>query len=346
MKSFFAALLFLVVSATNAVYGQKHVDRVKFFTDTSVVNATLTLNFKKIMSEKDKLGRIYPATFSCKMGDSLDINDHILLEVRGHFRREHCYLPPLKVIFNTDESSAFYKLKSLKLVSNCMVSNSDDQNLLKEYLIYKMYNLITDKSFRVRLLDLSYQDSSGKKKTITQHAFLLEDIKELAKRNGCVDWTDSNGKKFATESTDRRQMTIVAMFEYMIGNTDWSVPVNHNVKIIHSKKDSLSRPYVIPYDFDFSGFVNTTYSVPDERLGIESVRERLYRGFPRSIEELNVVTDIFKKQKENIYALINNFNLLTPATKKDVIWYLDDFFKTINDPAQVQYIFISNARKE
>jgi hypothetical protein len=224
------------------------------------------------------------------------------------------------------------------------VSNSDDQNLLKEYLIYKIYNLITDKSFRVRLLDLSYRDSSGLKKTVTQHAFLLEDVKELAKRNNCTDWTDLDSKKFNSETTDRRQMTIVAIFEYMIGNTDWSVPANHNVKIIHSKNDSLSRPYVVPYDFDFSGFVNTNYSFPDERLGIETVRERLYRGFPRTMEELNIAIDIFNKQKTNIYALIDNFNLLTQFTKKDVKLYLDDFYKTINDPAVVKDVFITNAR--
>ncbi|HEY4326956.1 MAG TPA: hypothetical protein VGN20_23420 [Mucilaginibacter sp.] len=346
MKSFFTALLFLVIAATNAVYAQKYVDKVKFFKDTSVVNATLTLNFKKIMSEKEKLGHIYPAMFSCKMGDSLNINDHVSLEVRGHFRREHCYLPPLKIIFKNEASSAFYKLKSLKLVSNCMVSNSDDQNLLKEYLVYKMYNMITDKSFRVRLLNLSYQDSSGKKKTITRHAFLIEDAKELAKRNDCVDWTDVEGKKFTSETTDRRQMTLVAMFEYMIGNTDWSVPVNHNIKVIHSKKDSLLRPFAVPYDFDFSGLVNTTYSSPDERLEIENVRVRLYRGFPRAMEELNIATDIFKKQKENIYTLINNFSLLAPYSKKEMTHYLDDFFRTINDPKSVKDVFITNARTQ
>ncbi len=108
------------------------------------------------------------------------------------------------------------------MVSACRATPYDDQNLLKEFIIYKIYNLITDKSFRVRLLNLSYRDSSGKKKTINQHAFIVEDIKELAKRNTCDDWTD---RKFNTERTDRRQMTTVAVFEYMIGNTDWSVPV-------------------------------------------------------------------------------------------------------------------------
>jgi hypothetical protein len=343
MKPFFAVLLFLIIPTINATYAQQQVDRVKFFEDTSVINATLTFNIRKVMAEKDQVGRIFPATFSCKIGDTLNVNDHISVEVRGHFRRAYCYLPPLKLNFKNDRSDVFYHLKSLKLVSSCMVTRSDEQNLLKEYMIYKIYNLITDKSFRVRLLNLNYQDSSGKKKTITEHSFLMEDIKELAKRNDCVDWTDKN---FGTEATNRRQMTMVAVFEYMIGNTDWAVPVNHNIKLIHVKSDSLSRPYVIPYDFDFSGFVNTTYSAPDERLGIENVRQRLYRGFPRAMEELNLVFDVFNKQKTNIYALINNFNLFTPASKKEMTSYLDSFYRTINNPAKAKETFITNARSQ
>jgi hypothetical protein len=343
MKSFFAALSLLIISTINFTYSQQFIYKVKFFNDTSVVNAALTLNIKKVLANKSKEGYIFPATFTCKIGDSLNVNDKISVEVRGHFRREYCYLPPLKLIYKNNPSTAFYHLKSLKLVSPCRVLWTDEQNLLKEFIVYKIYNLITDKSFRVRLLNLSYQDSSGQKKTIIEHAFLLEDIKEVAKRNDCADWSE---KKFGTEATDRRQMTIVAIFEYMIGNTDWSVPVNHNIKLIHSKRDSLSRPYAVPYDFDFSGFVNTNYATPDERLGIENVKQRLYRGFPRAMEELNDVLDVFNKQKTNIYATINNFSLFTKASKKEMISYLDEFFKTINNPSTIKSTFITNARTQ
>jgi len=343
MKLFFAILLFLIVSTFEVTYAQKFVDKVKFFTDTSLLNATLTLNIKRVLTNKSKEGYSFPATFTCRMGDSLNINDHLSVEVRGHFRRGYCYLPPLRLIYNDNPNAAFYKLKTLKLVNSCMTTRTDDQNLLKEFMIYKIYNMITDKSFRVRLLNLHFQDSSGKKKTITQHAFLMEDIKQVAKRNNCENWTN---RKFGTEATDRRQTTIVSVFEYMIGNTDWSVPVSHNIKLLHSQSDSLSRPYVVPYDFDESGFVNTTYAAPDERLGIQSVRERLYRGFPRTMEELNVVMDIFNKQKANIYSAINNFSLFTSASKKEMTDYLDEFYKTINDPFEVKYTFITSARRQ
>jgi hypothetical protein len=336
-----AALSLLFVFSLNYASAQKKIDKKAFFKDTAVVNATLSMNFKKIRAKKDKAGLIFPATFSARVNDTLNISDPVSLEVRGHFRRGYCYLPPLKMIFKTHPGTAFYSLKSLKLVSSCMSTDQDDQNLLKEYLCYKIYNQITDKSFRVRLLNMKYADSSSKKKPIIRHAFLIEDVKQLAERNDCGDWSD---KKVATEHTDRRQMTTVAIFEYMIANTDWSVPVNHNIRLIHSNTDSTSRPFVVPYDFDFSGLVNTTYSAPDERFEIESVKERLYRGFPRTMEELNDVLDVFKKQKDNIYALISNFRLLTRETKNEMTAYLDEFYEKIDSPSKVRSIFITNAR--
>jgi hypothetical protein len=339
IKSFCSALSFLIISAANVSYGQQSVDKVKFFKDTSVINATLTLNVKKIMAQKDKEGLIYPAVFSCKLDDNLNVTDHISVEVRGHFRRGYCYLPPLKLIYKNDPATAFYHLKSLKLVSACMPTSSDDQNLLKEFIVYKLYNLISDRSFRVRLLNLNYADSAGKKKTITGHAFLIEDIKEVAKRNNSEDWTD---KKFSGAATDHHQLEITAVFEYMIGNTDWAVQAGHNIRVLHNKGDSTSRPYVIPYDFDFSGLVNTTYSAPNENLGIQNVRQRLYMGLPASKEELADVLAIFNKQKANIYATINNFNLLTNSTKKEMINYLDEFYKTINNPGDVKDVFGAN----
>jgi hypothetical protein len=183
---------------------------------------------------------------------------------------------------------------------------------------------------------VSYRDSSGKKKTVTEHAFMLEDIKEVAKRNDCSDWT---AKRTGINGMDRIQMITVAVFEYMIGNTDWGMP-SHNIRLIHSKSDSLSRPLAVPYDFDSSGLVFTNYSSPDPRLELESVRERLYMGQPATREELDQVFDVFNRQKAAIYALINNFNLLTPTSKKDLTGYLDKFYKTINDPSKAKATFI------
>lgn len=339
----FIIILFVLMGCTTAVQAQLFIDKKKFFEDSSVVRATVSLNFKKLMAKSRQQGLVFPAVFTCRLANDLGVTDNISVEVRGHFRREECYLPPMRLIFKNNPNAAFFNLKALKLVSSCRVTKPDEQNLLKEYLIYKMYNLICDKSFRVRLLNLTYEDSSGSKKPVTQYAFLIEDIKEVARRNEC--FVRSN-EKLNTELTDRAQMTKVALFEYMIGNTDWSVPANHNTRLITSSSDSSSRPFVVPYDFDFSGLVNTTYSTPDERLEISSVRQRLYRGFARTEEELTTELAVFIKQKEKIYAIINNCNLLSSASKKDMINYLDDFYAMTDRPREIRNTFIANARKE
>jgi hypothetical protein len=290
-----------------------------------------------------KQGYTVPGNFATTLPDGTVVNEQIQLEIRGHFRHDHCSVPPVKLIFKNDKTSILSSLKSLKLVSQCFLSKRYEDYLLKEYLIYKIYNLLTDKSFRVRLMRVNFQDSSGKKKPVSVYSFLLEDIKDVAKRNDCVEWKDA---KLSTESTDRMQMTMVAIFQYMIGNTDWAVSVNHNIRLIYSQKDSLVKPFVVPYDFDYSGLVNTDYAVPDEKLDIENVRQRVYRGFPRTMMELNEIISIFNNQKEKIYATINHFDLITASSKKNLTDYLDDFFASIKDQKDIKYLFIDNARTQ
>ena len=190
-------------------------------------------------------------------------------------------------------------------------------------------------------MNLSYEDES-KKKPYVGHAFLIESDKAMAKRNEC---TELKNTRSHSEYTNRNQMTIVALFQYMIGNTDFGVSANHNIILIQPAKDSTARPIVVPYDFDYAGIVDAYYAVPNEGLEIENVRQRLYRGYPRTLEEVNEVLAIFNKQKEKIYSLVNNFNLLTEKNRKSIIDYLDDFYKTINNSSQVKNIFIDEARK-
>jgi len=115
--------------------------------------------------------------------------------------------------------------------------------------------------------------------------------------------------------------------------------------LIQPAKDSTARPIVVPYDFDYAGLVDAYYAVPNEGLPIENVRQRLYRGYSRTPDELNEAFAIFNKQKEKIYSLVHNFDLLTEKNRKIIIDYLDDFYKTIHSSNQVKSIFIEQARK-
>ena len=344
MKSILLPILIFFSSVLNIVSAQTvSIDKVKFFEDTSVLKVIISSDLAKVFKQKDKVGVKFPASISVMLPDSTKVDEPIVLETRGHFRKGYCYIPPLKIVFKNKKTSVLKPLGSLKLVNQCKTPEVYQQYLLSEMLIYKMYNLLTDKSFRVRLLNLELFDSTGKKKPIHENAFLLEDAKDLAKRNNC---TELKNKTINYNETDRRQMTMMTIFEYMIGNTDWAVSVSHNMLLLSPKDDSITFPYVVPYDFDNSGFVNADYANPAPNLNISSVRERLYRGFIRTMNEINETLNIYKKQEQNIYSLINNCNLLTSKTKKSLTGYLDSFFIMIKNPNEVYKIFVENARTE
>src|SRR5688572_21618029 len=169
--------LLVLLFSVQLIYAQPpvyKVDDVRFFTDTSVLQVNLTLDLKYLLSNKLKEGYKFPANFAVTIDNNV-ISEPVVLEVRGKYRRNNCYLPPIKVIFKSPNTPMLSPLGSLKLVNVCEVGRKDNQEyLLKEYLIYKIYNLHTEKSIRVRLLKINYIDSAGKRKPISEYAYLME----------------------------------------------------------------------------------------------------------------------------------------------------------------------------
>lgn len=340
MRKYFFIWLFyfpLIIQAQ-----KNKIDKVKFFEEEKILKATLVSNTTKMLNGKMKEGDSIPSSCIFNFDDSTNAPHNVVVSVRGNFRRKNCIIPPLRLNFKMG-NSIYSSLGSLKLVSPCKPAEQYNQYLLIEYLIYKMYNLFTEKSFRVRLLELTYKDSSGKRKEFTQNAFLIEDTKDMAKRNNMVEWKKW---KVGTEQTDYDQMTLLGVFQFMIGNTDWSVPVTHNIRLIYNKETQNDYPFAVPYDFDYCGLVNADYAVPYELLNLENIRQRLYRGFPRAMEDLTKVFAVFKEKREKIYSLINDFDLLDKVTKKDMIQYIESFYDIIDRPNEVKSIFITNARKD
>ena len=125
----------------------------------------------------------------------------------------------------------------------------------------------------------------------------------------------------------------------MIGNTDWSLPNDHNVKLMTPNNDTLAMPYVVPYDFDYTGVVNAPYAIPDEQFGNTTVVERVYRGGSRTLDELMEAINIFKEKKERIMYYIDNFALLNPKTRKTVSTYIAEFYNTIENKNSIRSIF-------
>ena len=341
MKKLFSLLVFITTAFYLPASAQR-VDKEKFFAEEPTVNATLEMDLKDLLAKKAS-DRFLPATLTMTFKDGSSVTEKIEASVRGNFRRETCFMPGLKLNFKKDSTSRLYKFKELKLSNGCSSGADPGQLVIKEFLAYKIYNLLTDMSLRVRMMNVSFKDISGKRKPYTQFAFMIEDIDDMAKRNGMIE---IEGTPYNTEQTNRDQMTLVTLFEYLIANTDWSVPAYHNVKLIGPKDNKNVRPYVVAYDFDICGFVDPPYATIDEQLQsqISSVRERLNRGFPRTMEELKTAVKLFNEKKEKIIGLIKNNEYLNSKEKSRAVEYVEDFYKTINNDRDLQRIFVDGGR--
>ncbi len=315
---------------------QAPINRKQFFLDDSVINMQLTTDIGKL--RKDKKDPVWlPAHVVMQFSDSSVIDENINIEPRGIYRKENCDIASLMLDFKTTTSPLLSNLKKLKLVGGCRNNYQSEELLLKEYLVYKIYNILSPMSFRVRLLHITYNDANQKMNSYTQYAFLIEDIKDLVERNNCKE---VKNKTYGTEVTDRKQVTFVSLFEYMIANTDWAIPNYHNIKLMVPLSDTFARPYVVPYDFDYCGVVNAYYAIPAETLDIQKVTERYYQGYVRTMEELEPVISVFKEKEDAIMQYVNDFDLLKPTVRKEITSYLGEFYDIIKDDSSVKYHFI------
>lgn len=342
MKSKKWVVLSFFLYFVHSGFGQKEiVDDKKFFEDEAPVEMKVYTDIRNLIAQKKSLNYVY-ATITCTFPGGKLVDGQVRIKPRGHFRKENCRLSSLTFDFNNKEFPAFSKLGTLKLVGGCGTSERDEQYVLKEYLVYKIYNLLTDLSFRVRLMHVNYNDTKGKAKPYTQYAFFIEDIDDLAKRNKC---RKKEEVKFSHHHLDREQAFFVYLFQYMIGNTDWSMPFYHNIKLVVDRKDTFSRPYPIAYDFDMTGLVNPPYGTGNQELGLEKLTDRLYRGYQRSIEEVDATVKIFCEREEAIYSLIRNFSLLSPKNRNEMLAFLGDFFTQVKNKKRLKDICVDNALK-
>jgi hypothetical protein len=209
--------------------------------------------------------------------------------------------------------------------------------VLKEYLAYQSLQILTDKSFRTRLLRVTYVDSDDDGKSITRFGFVIEDEKELGDR---VQLSPAKIPKIAYEELDRQQASLVAVFEYMIGNTDFSLirgALNdnccHNIELFTNDDGSYTP---IPFDFDFAGMVNAPYAEPNPKLKISSVRVHYYRGRCNNNENLDGTAAYIREHEGEIRTLVENLDGLEDNHERDVIRYLNVFFERISTPRSVE----------
>jgi len=308
------------------VYGVVDTIALDFdlFEQDEPASITLVYDIKDFIRNKQK-DEYYDAKLIYHLGDTIGIEKDIRIKARGNNRKDVCAFPPLWLNIGKAEINNSYlgDIKKIKLVTHCAASNANSAYVLKEYLIYKMYNLISPYSFRVRLLRVKYIDTGRKNKEFNSWGFLIEPEEMLAQRvNAFALKMDHIGYSL----TDSDQTDIMSLFQFMIGNPDYSITGRHNIKLIKLNDITKPEPVPVPYDFDYSGFVNAHYAVPGEGLPIENVTERYFLGPCRSEERFKEVIALFLSKEEEINSLLDSFEYLDKRSKGIAKSYLDDFF--------------------
>ena len=262
----------------------------------------------------------------------------IEVRVRGKSRVELCDFPPLRIDFDRDAlaGTVFAGQNHLKLVTLCRDRDSYREYLAQEYQIYSAYNALTDYSFRVRLATVEYVVTDSRRgERFTEPAFFIEEDWEVAERHA-LQVLDV--PEVPVAELEPHQGALLALIQYMIGNTDWSATTAapdeedccHNGKPLRAADGGV---IVLPYDFDHAGLINADYALPRSHLPIRSVRQRLYRGYCTTNAGLDWAVQRFNDERAQIERIFDSMpELVEQRTRERTLDYVADFYEIINDP--------------
>ena len=300
-----------------------------FFDSEDPLTVTLTANLGNLTGRRRTDTAWRAATLSYKTTEPTAVTVPLRVRTRGIWRLKTCEFPPLRLNFSGEraDETVFRGLDKPKLVSYCRDNDTYEQYVLQEYQLYRIYQLLTPVSHKVRLLRVAYTDSAGGKVEATRYAILLEEPKALAARLG--------GKILEQKGAlpgdlDPFQDALVGVFQYLIGNTDFSTNGLHNMELF-AKENGDVLP--LAFDFDFSGAVNASYATVDPSLSVTRVRDRLFRGYCTAGDAYPRVFALFNEKKPQIYALYDDpvGRLLDRRVAKETLKFFDEFYRTIND---------------
>ena len=311
------------------------------FVDHAPLTLRLEGDLRALFRDRGTQRKDHPAIL--RYGAAADTGSiEVKLRTRGIFRLKTCGFPPIRLDLPAKkvDNTPFAGEDKLKLVTHCQGDRSYERNLLREYALYRVFNAVTDSSFRVRLAHMTYVDSA-RHDTVTRYGFLIESDTALAER---ISATPVRADNVYDPMTDPSYMTLVAVFQYLIGNTDWSVWKRHNIAIFQKAAEPRAL-LAVPYDYDFSGAVNAPYAAPPEQLKLVSVRQRVYRGFCQPDSILARVLGRFRIVKDSIYAAVRAVPDLPERDVRNVLGYFDDFYKVIDNPGAVNRELVRPCRR-
>lgn len=337
-------LIFFLLPSTIIGQVENSTDSIKlpsifdFFIEKEIIEITLEAEFDSILNSK-KFNQYLDGKLSFKNKENTKRNIPIRVKQRGKYRRRICEFPPLKLKFEKKYLTALQlnsDFNDLKLITHCIDDRyQSKENLLREYLAYKLFEFHSEKHFRVHLVKINYKVPSEKRDRFQRYGILLEEDKNVAKRLGGKIFDAPN---CTIDKMNHRDLKINAVYQFMIGNSDWDPVMVRNIKLI--QKDSLEKLNVVPYDFDFSGLVNAPYAKPNPNFKLTSVRDRVMQCKFESEEELQKVATLFLDKKETVLDFCKNFKALPRASRFDIKEYLLSFYSILENEALRKQTFM------
>jgi hypothetical protein len=327
----------LILFTTLALPEAKAASHDPLFEDNAPLRVQITAPFSRLINERPKDSE-FQGNFSYRDPDGQTVELDLKIRARGNFRHANCDFPPLFLNFRRSQvaGTLFDQQNRLKMVVHCKDSGRYQESVIREYLAYRILNTLTDRSFRVRLLDVTYVDSEDRRPRMVRNAFLIEHHSRLGDRLGM-----EKRNIFPEEVSDLQAdyLNLTSVFQYLLGNTDFSPILGSNDECCHNYDmfGTEGAPLLaIPYDFDMSGFVYTPYARPETGLGIDNVRQRLYQGFCVNNGYVEASIAAFMQARDAIYALVAEQKALDSSVRQSLADYLDEFYETIGDPGAAE----------
>jgi hypothetical protein len=223
----------------------------------------------------------------------------------------------------------FSDQNKLKLVIQCQLENY----VLLEFLAYRIYNVLSDNSYRVRLAHITYVDKDTRKVYASRYGFFIESEDQLKARLGVEDYQKNAVQYFV----ERNKMITLALFQYLIGNNDWFVTSQHNISIFEAEgREDL---VAVPYDFDWSKLVDANYTKPAGVPDYLLKERRIYKGLCMTKLDLEQQRLLFNSRKDEIRALANEIPKLSNRERKQALAYIDQFYKILNKKISLATVF-------
>jgi hypothetical protein len=320
---------------------KKEAEARALFTADTPVEFKLVGNFKVISKDRDTLStKEYWGEVQMSDGKGGELKIPVQLRTRGHYRlaNRNCSFVPLRLDFKKSEvkETVFDGQDKLKLVTHCQPNAQYEEYMIREYLAYKVHNLITPRSYRARLARVAYVDSATGNVIETRNGVFLEHEDDVAKR---MEGEIVEVRRALFDDVDPNQILELAIFAAFIGHVDWSLAALHNVRLVRQQNGNYMP---VLYDMDFTGLVSTKYSIPDARLGIRSVKDRLYRGPCKEPTELAAFFGAYRDNKDAILKLYDDTPGLDARYRNDAKNWLTQWFKLLESPRDAKWMFKDN----